>query len=457
MMTRKVPVWSSLLLVFALLLGACVAPAPAAPSAGDSAGATADAPAAEEAAAATGPITVWTKFNDANPQNDQDKWLAKMLGEFTADTGVAATNVYQPYDQINSKLNLAVQAGGDVPDVSYVDSQLVGFYANNGTLMDLTDYVKSAPWAADLSPAALAACTAPDGRILCVPSNTSATMTYYWTAAYPDGFPADTEALLAAAPGFKDQGNYAMTFKSAEAFASGLIFFSLVHSFGGRYAADDGTVAWATPETVKAVEFLRTMFAEGYAPDVALAAGFDFETPFKDGSAGGFAAGSWSYVYLNPLTSFDGTSFDNGSASVETALKDGTLGIAPPLAAPGGQPASLVASSAWGIPVGSKDVETAKAFIDYQMTPARNVDFAVSYGGLPVLGEALKDPTFADSPYWQEVLKIQEAYGKPADPLLEYDKATTKFADVVVQLIQNPDADILTELQKAQDELNAGL
>src|ERR1700674_4847761 len=92
------------------------------------------------------PITIWTKFNDANPQNTQDKWLADALKEYTTTTGNKVTSVTQPYDQINSLLNVPVRAGGDVPDVSYVDSQQVGFFTQNGTLTDLTDWVKGASW-----------------------------------------------------------------------------------------------------------------------------------------------------------------------------------------------------------------------------------------------------------------------------------------------------------------------
>ncbi|MHB8748330.1 MAG: hypothetical protein ACYDBJ_03980, partial [Aggregatilineales bacterium] len=71
------------------------------------------------------PITIWTKFNDQNPQNSQDQWLQAFLKEYSDKTGGKVTNVFQPFDQINSKLNLAVQSGGDLPDLSYVDTQEV--------------------------------------------------------------------------------------------------------------------------------------------------------------------------------------------------------------------------------------------------------------------------------------------------------------------------------------------
>src|SRR5260370_18429931 len=124
------------------------------------------------------PITLWTKFNDANPQNTKDQWSADALKEYTTTSGNKVTSVTQPYDQINALLNVAVRAGGDVPDVSYVDSQQVGFFTQNGTLTDLTDWVKAAKRYAALNPQALANCTAPYGKILSGPSSTSTTLTY---------------------------------------------------------------------------------------------------------------------------------------------------------------------------------------------------------------------------------------------------------------------------------------
>lgn len=100
-------------------------------------------------------LIVWTKFNDQNPQNTQDKWLAQMIADYEAETGVKIVNTFQPFDQINAKLNVAVQANGDVPDLSYVDSQQLGFFEQNGTLMDLTEWAKSRPWFADVDPSAM--------------------------------------------------------------------------------------------------------------------------------------------------------------------------------------------------------------------------------------------------------------------------------------------------------------
>jgi multiple sugar transport system substrate-binding protein len=447
MFKQKLNILLSLLLLFSMLLAACqtATTEPVAPA----------APVEEEPTEVPkpGPITLWTKFNDTNPQNTQDEWLKSMLAAIKTDTGLEVTNVFVPFDQINTKLNLAVQAGGDIPDISYMDNQNLGFFYTNGTLMDLTDFVKSAPWFSSLNPAALKACTAPDGKIYCVPSNVAGRWMYYWTAAFPNGFPATTDDLMAVAADLKADGKFAVTFQAS---AMDGLPFSLIKSFGGTIGDAQGKVAWASPETVKAIEFLRMLFVEGYAPDVDLAPGFEFETPFKDGSSASFFAGSWSYVYLNPLTSFDGKAFDMQAASVEEALKAGVLGTAAPLSAPGGKPYASVASSAWAIPIGSGNVDGAKAFINYQMEATRNADFAISYGALPVLTESMSDPRFANSPYWVAFQKIIAEYGVAPDPLVEYSKASQKMGETVVTLIQKPDLDILTELQRTQDELNAG-
>jgi multiple sugar transport system substrate-binding protein len=411
------------------------------------------------------PITIWTKFNDQNPQNTQDEWLRSALAEYLAETGNQVTNVFQPFDQINAQLNVAVQAQARVPDVSYVDSQYLGFLTQNGVLTDLTEWVTSRPWFEDLEPAALAACTTPEGEIVCVPTTVTTHFMYYWTAYFPDGFPHDTDSFLAAAARIQSErpGSFAFAGKLSEFFAVERFYYGLIRSFGGDIVDEAGRAAWANDATVQTVEFARALVQENYTSDLSLAPGFDFETPFKQGDAASFVAGSYSYVYLAPLTSPDGTefeapvgAFDAGGLAVGAALEAGELAFAPPITAPGGEPFSLTLATGWGVPRGAPNVEAALAFIDFQMTTARNAAFAVGYGALPAMISAAAADTF-QTPYWLGVAQYQREYGIGAPALEEYQRALTLLAESFVRLITDPSLDIMAELEASQADYNAGL
>jgi multiple sugar transport system substrate-binding protein len=392
-------------------------------------------------------LTVWTKFNSESPQNAQDEWMAALIEAYAAE-GVALENVTRPFDTINVDLNLAVLAGGDVPAVSYVDATSLSQFYVNGTLMDLTEFITNADWFSDISPTALAACTAPDGTILCVPTLTQGTLSYYWTAAYPDGFDGSIDALAGATTEFQITG------KSAEQFGFEVFMFPVIASFGGVLADENGMATWTQPETVAAIEWIRSLHAAGAIPETSLASGFDFENPFKDGTAGAFIAGSWSYVFLNPLTSPDGMEFPADSTAVSAALEAGALAFAPPLHMTGGTPTSFINVNGWAIPEGSPDPEGAMAFISWAMEANRLAEYAAAYGGLPARDESLATDAF-QTPYWIGVAEMLNTYGTPPPAFFDYSAGASKFASTVADLILNPEADILSALQQAQDEYNA--
>jgi multiple sugar transport system substrate-binding protein len=399
-------------------------------------------------------ITVWTKFNSENPQNVQDEWMRDVIAAYAEATGNVVNNVFQPFDQINSALNLAVQAGGSVPDMSYVDGQALAFYNYNGTLMDLTEWVTAQDWFANLTPGAVAACTTPEGIILCVPTATPGTLSYYWTEHYPDGFPASAEALLTeACPRLTADGNYALTFKGVEIFGLEVAYYSLIHSAGAVVSDADGRAAWANEEMVGVINYVRELFANGCVPEISLAAGFDFENSFKDSSAGGILAGTWTYVFSNPVTAPDGTLYDLGADSILTAAEEGQIGFAPPLAFEGGQPASNVYATAWAIPVGSANPDAAKAFINFTMQNEWNGSFGVAYGSLPSLTTA-RDAEVYQGQYWQTVAEIQDTYGTALPFLIEYERGMAALAEVFAQALTDPNLDVMAALQNAQDNYN---
>ena len=393
-------------------------------------------------------LTIWTVYNSDSPQNDQDRWMATLIEDYKAE-GVTLKNVTRPFDTIGTDLNLALLAGGDVPDVSYVSAAALSPFAVNGTLTDLRDFIAQAAWKDDLDPAALAACTAPTGEVLCIPTTMASTLTYYWKDAFPGGYDGSIEGLEA-----DTTTPYAITGKSADVFGFDVFFFPLLSSYGVKFADEQGLAIWASPEATQAVEAVRALFAAGKIPDTALGTGFDYENNFKDGSAGAFMAGSWSYVFLNPLKTPGGTEYPADSTAIEKALVAGDLQFAPPIHTRAGKPATLLVLNGWAIPKDSKNSEGAKAFINWHMTTARNVAYAKSYGGLPTLKSGLDDATFK-TPYWTAVAQLLEQYGAPPPSFFDSSAAKQKFADTVVDLIQNPDKNIHDALRTAQDEYNA--
>jgi ABC-type glycerol-3-phosphate transport system substrate-binding protein len=402
-----------------------------------------------------GPITLWSEVNTQSPQTDLDNEFVKVLPGLEEALGTTVNNVVTPYDQLDAKVNLAVQAGGEVPDVTEIKITKLGFHIKNGSLQDITDYVTSSPWYDQVSEIALKTCQGPDGKFYCVPFTTLSRLTYYYTDAYPDGLPATTDELLAAAPALKEQGLFALTGKASEVQGVEVWWWGLTKSFGGSFANADGSISWANAGTQKAIEWTRELVNNGYAPEVILAPGFDDEIPMMNGQAGAFNAGSWSYVWLNPLTTPGGDVIDEGPNSVEVALNTGELGLAPCIAAPGSDPVILVDGLGWGIPVGAENVDGAKAFIDYMMGTTVNVDVSVAWGGMPTIKAGYDDPRYADSAYWKAVIDYMTKYGTPMDPIANYDEAMLKFVDTAIALVQNPSLDIMTELQKAQDEINS--
>jgi maltose-binding protein MalE len=159
-------------------------------------------------------------------------------------------------------------------------------------------------------------------------------------------------------------------------------------------------------------------------------------------------------VYLNPVVSPDGTAFPADSTSIPSALEAGELAFSVPLHKTGSEPVSFINVNGWAIPYNAANPEGAMAFIDWAMDANRLADYAFSYGGLPARNSALEADYF-QTPYWMGVADILNQYGTPPPAFFDYSAGTSKFAETVVELILNPDQDILATLQQAQDEYNA--
>ena len=145
-------------------------------------------------------------------------------------------NQYKAFDKISTELIAAVQAGGDVPDLADMGSSSIIELYNNGAVQDLSEWASAQPWYADMDPAAISACTGPDGGLYCIPAAERPHLVYVWKDRFPNGYPTTPEEFMSEAERLKAEGLYAITFFGSTDFnGNGFprAVWTTISSFGG--------------------------------------------------------------------------------------------------------------------------------------------------------------------------------------------------------------------------------
>lgn len=416
-------------------------------------------------------LVTWFQYDENNedPASDErvgNQWLRDTMPEFdkTFEGTWYWENIPKAWDKMAAELIASVYSGGEVPDLVELAGTEITTYVNNGAVMDLTDWMQAQSWYADIEPGALETCYGPDGRLYCVPTASRPYTTWVWADRYPNGFPTTPEEFMVEAERLKSEGFYAWTwFGSTQNAGAGSKrgLFSIISSFGGGYVGPDGTMLLNTPENVAAISFIRETVKRGYAPDTVFAGGFVEEDSFKDSSAGAFLTGLMGYRYVNPLTAPDGTKYDTGTEQdMYDAIEDGQVVLRPMFAVEGVTPGCNIAVQGLIIPVGATNLEAAYDFINWLMT---NQDLYIKYvigpgGGFPSLISAQQHPSMQTPFYQQASLAINAS--KCTIAIRNFDRpevAAELIMNTIYKLIKEDQSlDIATELQKTQDEYNAG-
>jgi multiple sugar transport system substrate-binding protein len=415
-------------------------------------------------------FVTWYPFDQSNndPANDEavgNAYLRDTIPQFNEAFAGKWNwiNVPKAWDKMAAELVVAVQAGGEVPDIMQIpDSQILNL-VRNGAIRDLTDWSKAQDWYADLEENALKACTGPDGRLYCIPVAEIPYVTFVWADLFPSGFPRTPEAFLAEAERLKAEGHYIMTyFGSTDFDGSGAqrAVWTVITSFGGTYDDDQGNMLLNIPENVAAVEFLRTLAVREYVPEVVFAGGFQEEEAFKDASAASIPTGLFGYRYIRPLTAPDGTKYAKETEEdMLDAIEAGDVVLEPFVAPEGQVPGCGLALYTLVIPTGAENVEAAHDYINWLMTDFdQNADWvARAAAAMPALKTAFSHETFQSEFYQQAGAVVQASACRPVYGSFDrWDEARPMIMNVIYKLVkENPTADIATELQKVQDEYNA--
>jgi ABC-type glycerol-3-phosphate transport system substrate-binding protein len=448
-LTRARVAMLALIAMLTVLLAACGgAPAaqptaaPAAPAVEPTAApvSTQPSPAVLPTAPSTagGSLKLWTQYDLTDTSSEQGQLLKGRIEAFEAETGITVEVEQIAWDQLATKLALAVQSGGDVPDVVEAGSQHIPALLSAGAIAPLDDLTSASPWLGDMTDTDTLACVRAGERV-CVPNLVRSSVTYYRVADWPDGFPATAEQFLAEAERLNADGKLATSFFANKEFASvELTWGQWIYGNGGTIFDAEGKPAWANPQTVEVLEFGRQLVQSGFIPEATLTGDFaTAETPWIDGTAASFRGGTWSFIFIPGL-------------SDEVAAGD--VSFAGGLGFNGNAPKAFTNSEVWLVPTGAANPTGAVQWIDGFMQPEFLAAWSKASFGLPTLKSAYAAGDF-DNDFYRTVEQLIAEQGNFMEQSPYYQESLTALAIAIQEIMLDPGIDIADRLQRAQDEV----
>lgn len=224
------------------------------------------APLAVEAQeAVSGTVDLWVYPIIADTATHEGFWDG-LIERFSAEYPDVDVRVdIQPWAGRNEKFTAALSAGR-APDLVYLIPDQIPQFVRLGALEPVSlpeDVV------ADYLPGALQGATY-EGELYTAPVLMSAVAPIYNKALFEEAgvetFPKTWEELEAIAPAFKESGVYLLQYGASLEESLNLTYYPLLWQAGGQVFAEDGkSVAFNSPEGIKALQFVVDMFKEGYA------------------------------------------------------------------------------------------------------------------------------------------------------------------------------------------------
>lgn len=211
-----------------------------------------------------------------------------------------------PDDQFVAKIASAT-AAGSAPDVVAVDLILMPRFIRDGVVMDITDRVAALSFKANLSPGHMAISTSSDGRIFAVPRDVDASLLFWNKDLFakagldPEKAPASWADVAAAAKKISALGGDVSGYYFAGncAGCNAYTLLPLVWASGGTVLDKDGAPTLDSPQVAEALEFYRSLVADGVVSGGARADnGSNWLTGFIAGNVGIQPLGTFA---INPV------------------------------------------------------------------------------------------------------------------------------------------------------------
>ena len=421
-------------LVSAALVAACLA---GCNSGKEAAGAGTD-PAAEKVtekaetsgktteAAASGETKKLVFWDKAEYVGEYAALMKDIVDKFSKEKNVQVDYVNVASSDMKQKLMAAIEAG-NAPDLIVGDNTLVGQFGSLNQLAEVDDIMSEFKFTDAAMKVGLMS-----GKQYMVPLAFLAPGMYVRNDVWEKAglsMPKTWEELKEQAAKVNDPKNgfYALGFAmgaSGGGDAEGFVR-TIILDWGGRTVDENGNVVVNSPETVKAFEFIKSLYQDGLiSPDGVTGDDSWNNQAYLSGTAG---------VICNSGSVIASMKKDNPDLLNNTQ-------VIPYPAGPGGDTYVLGGSNTFGIISSGANTETAKDFIRYYFSDLDNYEAMIEIMG------AMWQPViegFDQSEFWQvpankpwlesSQLTVNTYYPAPSD-----DKAMTCFSNqLCVKAVQN--------------------
>ena len=243
------------------------------------------------------PVTVtMMTFVDLNSGNKSYLKLADQFHQIHPNITIKFENV--PQEQEQTKLTAQI-AGGNAPDVAYVDTSMVGSFAPRGAFVNLEPYIsKTKALSKEDYVPAFRTMASYQNQMYGLPVDGESTALFYRTDLFKEagisGPPKTWAELKADAAKLTDpskkQYGYALFATPVE---TTYYWYPFLYQAGGTQTNPDGTaVTYNSPAGVKAADFYASLRSYS-SPDLWASNSWDARVNFANGKIGMYMAGAW--------------------------------------------------------------------------------------------------------------------------------------------------------------------
>lgn len=283
---------------------------------------------------------------------NEEMWAGLIDGFKALNPGVDVKVEVLPWADRNTKLTTALAAGAG-PDVGYLNADFVPQHAGDGNLEAVDDVI--ADEVDDFLENARTNLSV-DGTLYAVPTLSSVTTLLFNTKVFEAAglttYPTTWEELLAAGPAIKASGNFLTSYAGSLESSLNLSYFPLLWQAGGEVLnAENTAAAFNSAEGVEALNFVVTLFNEGYVD-------LDEGTTNPPAGAGLIDQGKVGVILCGA---------QSDAIRLNETWGEGVLQVAAPLK--NKQQVSYGTTAGWGIFKGSENVDAAKAWVKYITSP----------------------------------------------------------------------------------------